>query len=35
MEQCEIGKKLTTLGKKEFRKRLTKVKTIEEKWDAT
>ncbi|AFU12521.1 helix-turn-helix domain-containing protein [Bacillus toyonensis] len=33
IEQCDIGKKLITLGKKEFRKRLTKVKTIEEKWD--
>ncbi|ANN35545.1 cobalamin biosynthesis protein [[Bacillus thuringiensis] serovar konkukian] len=33
IEQCEIGKKLIKLGKKEFRKRLTKVKTIEEKWD--
>ncbi|PEE32922.1 helix-turn-helix domain-containing protein [Bacillus cereus] len=33
IEQCEVGKELINLGKKEFRKRLTKVKTIEEKWD--
>ncbi|MGH1233209.1 helix-turn-helix domain-containing protein [Bacillus toyonensis] len=33
IEQCEIGKKLINLGKKEFRKRLLKVKTAEEKWD--
>ncbi|MEB9974704.1 zinc-finger domain-containing protein [Bacillus cereus] len=33
IEQCEIGKKLIKLGKREFRKRLTKVKTIEEKWN--